>query len=138
MHLFYHPNISETCTLSEEESTHAIRVLRLKNGDEISLIDGKGGFFKARIIEANTRKCVVKVSDKLPIPNSPPRKLSGTESAPFYESGLAKRTVILRTESPSDQTTNICEFRKFALFAALAYRQAGSHRFAWLALLYLF
>lgn len=32
--------------LSEEESFHACRVLRLKNGDQIHILDGKGSVFK--------------------------------------------------------------------------------------------
>jgi 16S rRNA (uracil1498-N3)-methyltransferase len=50
MHLFYTPDLSgEFYTLSEEESKHCSRVLRLQEGDIIHLIDGKGGFYSARI-----------------------------------------------------------------------------------------
>ena len=49
MHLFYTPDIKSTIyQLNEEESKHCIRVLRLKNGDKVNLIDGKGGFYLAR------------------------------------------------------------------------------------------
>lgn len=40
-HHFFCPNIGEE-TLSEEESNHAVRVLRLKEGDHISVMDGNG------------------------------------------------------------------------------------------------
>lgn len=62
MHLFYTPDIaSNTYTLNEEESKHCVRVLRLNNGETIRLIDGKGGFFKAEITDANPKKCSVKI-----------------------------------------------------------------------------
>lgn len=63
--VFYHPQVYETGILSKEESRHAIRVLRLKKGDEIYLADGKGGLFKAEILEPDPKKCIVKVIDTL-------------------------------------------------------------------------
>ncbi len=62
MQLFYAPDISgNTYTLNEEESKHCIRVLRLTIGDEITLIDGKGGLFKTRIIRPEPKRCMVEV-----------------------------------------------------------------------------
>ncbi len=37
------------CTLSEDAAHHAIRVLRLREGDEVTLFNGRGGEFAARI-----------------------------------------------------------------------------------------
>ena len=52
MHLFYTPDLSgKNYTLDETESKHCTRVLRLSNHDIIHLIDGKGGFHKAEIID---------------------------------------------------------------------------------------
>ncbi|MDZ4787879.1 MAG: 16S rRNA (uracil(1498)-N(3))-methyltransferase [Blastochloris sp.] len=51
---FYCLDFSEAC-LSEEESHHAHTVLRLKEGDQISLFDGKGAEAKAQILQ--TDKC---------------------------------------------------------------------------------
>ncbi|MCH8902988.1 MAG: 16S rRNA (uracil(1498)-N(3))-methyltransferase [Bacteroidetes bacterium] len=65
MPVFYAPNVhSEVHQLDETESKHCIRVLRLKKGDEISLVDGVGGFYTAEIIEDDQRKCVVAIKDK--------------------------------------------------------------------------
>jgi len=62
MQLFYAPNISgNTFTLNEEESKHCIRVLRLNVGDEITLIDGKGGLFKTRIVNPEPKRCQVEI-----------------------------------------------------------------------------
>lgn len=57
MHLFYTPDIKATIyQLSEEESKHCIRVLRLKIGDKVNLIDGKGGFYLAEIISDHPKR----------------------------------------------------------------------------------
>ena len=62
MHLFYIPGIqSDRIQLSEEESKHALRVLRLSQGDIVGLIDGVGGFYEAEIVEAHAKKCLLKV-----------------------------------------------------------------------------
>lgn len=64
MHLFYDPTIDinqSSHILSEEESKHACRVLRLKEGDEILLLNGKGFEFKARINDANPKRCSVEI-----------------------------------------------------------------------------
>lgn len=64
MHLFYTPDIvSSTYTLSEEESKHAIRVLRLKIGDKIQLIDGKGGWYEAVITDDHQKHCCVSITE---------------------------------------------------------------------------
>jgi 16S rRNA (uracil1498-N3)-methyltransferase len=48
-------------TLSEEESGHAIRVMRLQAGSHIHLVDGQGGFYEARITDAHAKKCKAEV-----------------------------------------------------------------------------
>jgi 16S rRNA (uracil1498-N3)-methyltransferase len=58
MQLFYVPNISGSeIILDETESKHAIRVLRLQNGNHVQVIDGAGGFYEAEITDANHKKC---------------------------------------------------------------------------------
>ena len=42
--------------LSEEESFHAYRVLRLKNGDQIHILDGKGKRFQAELELVDSKK----------------------------------------------------------------------------------
>ena len=58
--LFYTPNIAHNQELPPEEAVHALRVLRLKNGDKVQLIDGKGGFYEAKII-LEGKKCILNV-----------------------------------------------------------------------------
>lgn len=63
MHIFYTPDITgNSYTLDETESKHSIRVLRLEQGDEIILVDGKGGFFTAQIVDPNPKRCSVRVT----------------------------------------------------------------------------
>ncbi len=62
MHLSYTPNISDaTLVLSEEESKHCINVLRMKDNDELILVDGIGGYYKAKITQAHSKKCEVNI-----------------------------------------------------------------------------
>jgi len=64
MHLFYVPeltSVTKSIYLSEDESKHACRVLRLKMNDEVSLLDGVGGVYHARIEEDNPKKCLLQI-----------------------------------------------------------------------------
>jgi len=62
MHLFYTPDLNDTIyTLNEQESKHCIKVLRLSTNDMVQLIDGKGGFFTAKIKEPDPKKCTVEI-----------------------------------------------------------------------------
>ncbi len=63
MHLFYTPDITlPSYTLSEEESKHAIRVLRLQLHDEVILVDGTGGKYTAQITDANPKKTILHIT----------------------------------------------------------------------------
>ena len=65
MHLFYTPDITtDIYTLSEEESKHCTRVLRLQQGDTVNLVDGVGGLYTAIIQDANQKKCQLQIIDK--------------------------------------------------------------------------
>jgi 16S rRNA (uracil1498-N3)-methyltransferase len=57
MKLFFHPNPVVDAALNEEESMHAIKVLRLKEKDLIHIIDGKGNLYEAEINKAHAKKC---------------------------------------------------------------------------------
>lgn len=57
MAIFYVPNINSEAVLPEEESLHAVKVLRLQAGSEIELVDGVGGYYIARITSAHHKRC---------------------------------------------------------------------------------
>lgn len=61
MHVFYTPDIQTRTELPEEEAAHAIRVLRLQVGDEVTLTDGKGCFYRAEISTATNKRCLVNI-----------------------------------------------------------------------------
>ncbi|MCU0471707.1 MAG: 16S rRNA (uracil(1498)-N(3))-methyltransferase [Arcicella sp.] len=64
MNIFYEPKIKETLKLNEEESRHAIKVLRLSAGDLLHVVDGKGGFYKCQVKVAHEKKCEVKITEE--------------------------------------------------------------------------
>ncbi len=65
MHLFYTPDLlNDTYRLSEEESKHCVRVLRLTDGETLFLVDGMGTFCEAVIINAHPKACILKIVGK--------------------------------------------------------------------------
>lgn len=65
MHVFYTPDILRNPELPEEEAQHCTRVLRLGVGDNITLTDGKGNFYKAEITVANNKRCLVAITETI-------------------------------------------------------------------------
>lgn len=66
MNLFYDSlieNFDKSFILSEEESHHALRVLRMKKGDTLNLINGKGSLFTTEIIGTEGKKCHLNILD---------------------------------------------------------------------------
>ena len=63
MHWFYTENISgSTHDFDQEESKHAIRVLRLGKGDQVRLTNGKGSVFHAVIKDDNPKQCRLEIT----------------------------------------------------------------------------
>lgn len=65
MHVFYTPDIQTKAELPEEEAQHCTRVLRLTTGDEITLTDGKGYFYRAEITTATNKRCLVTIKESI-------------------------------------------------------------------------
>lgn len=63
--IFYAPNIATDNRLSEEESQHAVKVLRLVDGDQIELVDGQGGYYTAEIVFPHPKHCEVRILSKV-------------------------------------------------------------------------
>ncbi|MDR1676502.1 MAG: 16S rRNA (uracil(1498)-N(3))-methyltransferase [Tannerella sp.] len=61
MSLFYAPEIAGLPILPEDEAAHALRVLRLSAGSEITLTDGKGFFYLATIRQPHPKQCELTV-----------------------------------------------------------------------------
>lgn len=56
-HFFYVPDAAVVRELPESEAQHAMRVLRLGEGDHIFLMDGEGCFYRATVALASKRHC---------------------------------------------------------------------------------
>lgn len=116
MQLFYAPDIAPPLyTLSEEESKHCVRVLRLGCGDTLHITDGRGNLFCCRITDDNPRRCTVEVVaterefEKLPYDLT--MAVAPTKNAERFEWFLEKATEVgvsgiipLRTEHSERRT----------------------------------
>lgn len=63
---FYVPDAANQVELPAEEATHALRVLRLKGGDEIFLMDGEGSFYRAEVTAASSKRCLYEIKENMP------------------------------------------------------------------------
>ena len=61
---FYDPEVSGE--LPKEEAHHALKVLRLGDGDEIRLMDGKGTFYRATITAATGHRLLYQIDEAEP------------------------------------------------------------------------
>lgn len=60
------PDAASATELPADEASHAVRVLRMKPGDEMVLMDGVGTFFKAEVAVASPHHCVYRVLEETP------------------------------------------------------------------------
>lgn len=66
MNLFFVPDITgSSIELNIEESRHCIKVLRLKKGDPVSLINGKGSIFEAVILLPDPKGCILEITKEI-------------------------------------------------------------------------
>ena len=99
MQLFYAPEIVPPYhTLTEEESKHCVRVLRLGVGDRLSLTDGVGTLYHCRITDDHPKRCTVEVveqiSDFEPLPYHLTMAVAPTKNNDRYEWFLEKATEV--------------------------------------------
>jgi 16S rRNA (uracil1498-N3)-methyltransferase len=81
--------------LDPEEASHAVRVLRMKTGDQLLLTDGKGARGVAEIVFAGKHDCAVKVVEFELVPHRPYRihlAIAPTKSIDRFEWFLEKAT----------------------------------------------
>jgi len=64
MQIFYAPDITgDSYTLNEIESKHIIRVLRMKRGSSVRLIDGSGNLYEGVVENPDQRECTITITD---------------------------------------------------------------------------
>ena len=95
MEIFFSREISSgRCILSGDEAAHCIRVLRHREGDLISVIDGDGTLLSCRIISASQQKVETEIISETPDWGSHPYHLhlavSPTKNNDRYEWFLEK------------------------------------------------
>ena len=59
---FYDPELRGE--LPKEEAQHAVRVLRLQEGDELNLMDGRGNYYRAQITMASNHRCAYSIIEQ--------------------------------------------------------------------------
>lgn len=99
MQLFYASDIIPPYyTLSEEESKHCVRVLRLGRGDTLHITDGRGYLFCCEITDDNPKRCSVRVvethAEFEPLNYSLTMAVAPTKNADRYEWFLEKATEV--------------------------------------------
>lgn len=71
---FYFPErkpLQEKIILDEHSSRHVVQVLRMKEGEQIKLTDGKGNWMTAEIATAHKKHCAVRIMNVQFTPQSP-------------------------------------------------------------------
>lgn len=68
MHRFYAPDIASDGILPEEESRHVVRVLRLSEGDEVEVVDGRGTLYTCRVALAHAKHCHLNIEATRHVP----------------------------------------------------------------------
>ena len=72
MNAFFQDNVQEgTNQLPEEEARHCVQVLRHQVGDEILVLDGKGGQYHSIITSISKRSCLYQVTSAEQAPEKP-------------------------------------------------------------------
>ena len=54
-------NVNNIVVLDENTSKHIVQVLRMQNGEQLQLTDGKGNLFTCEITDNNRKKCVAAI-----------------------------------------------------------------------------
>lgn len=99
---FYVADLSgDTLTLEEDTSKHIVQVLRMQVDELLLLTDGKGTKATASIIDANRKRCTVKLADRTHEPASAASVAIGislVKNASRFEWFLEKATEVGVTE----------------------------------------
>lgn len=95
---FYVPNAEKEMELPEEEAQHAVRVLRMQQGDEMMLMDGNGVFHRATVAETTKKRCLYHIEESLPQPR---------QWLPHLHLAMAPTKNMDRTEWMAEKATEI-------------------------------
>jgi 16S rRNA (uracil1498-N3)-methyltransferase len=69
MQLYFSPDVNaDELILDKDEAHHLVHVVRIENGEEILLTDGKGVLAKAEVLKASAKDCRVRILERKIIP----------------------------------------------------------------------
>lgn len=100
---FFHSNLSpqQTLILDEGNSKHVVQVLRMGKSERLNLTDGKGNLATGEIIDANKKKCQIRIIGSKFTPHLPRRitiAISLLKNTGRFEWFLEKATELGITE----------------------------------------
>lgn len=120
-----------TALITGEEAQHISRVLRMKKGDEVTLCDGEGNFYEARLTDFNEKSVEAEILSVRRAETEPRVKLSifqGVPKNPKLETIVQKLTEIgatavvpmdtQRAVAKLDKSAKVERLRKIAREAA--------------------
>lgn len=120
-----------TALITGEEAQHISRVLRMKKGDAVTLCDGEGNFYEARLTEFDEKSVTAEILSVRPAETEPQVKLcifQGVPKNPKLETIIQKLTEIgasalvpmntARAVAKLDKSAKIDRLRKIAREAA--------------------
>lgn len=125
---FYAPDIAESGLLPESDSGHCVRVLRMRAGDSIEVVDGSGNLYHCELTDADPRGASVEIRSCESLPKSwegmitiaiaPPKNADRMEwlVEKLVEIGV-DRIVPLRCEHSERKSVNVERLRKIAVSA---------------------
>lgn len=128
MKLFYGEIEGNKVIINDEEQQHIVKVLRMKNGEEIHVTDGKGNLASGKLI-IEGKKAGIEVSDiKTDIPDFNPKlhiaiaPTKNIDRIEFFvekavEMGISEITFLL-TEKTERKNINIDKIRKQSIAAS--------------------
>lgn len=128
MKLFYGEIEGNKITINDEEQQHIVKVLRMKNGEEIHVTDGKGNLASGKLIiegkKANITVAEIKTNlpdfkTKLHIAIAPTKNIDRIEF--FVEKAVemgASEITFLQTEKTERKNINVDKIRKQAIAAS--------------------
>lgn len=128
MKLFYGEIEGNKITINDEEQQHIVKVLRMKNGEEIHVTDGKGNLASGKLIiegkKANIEVAEIKTDlpdfkTKLHIAIAPTKNIDRIEF--FVEKAVemgASEITFLQTEKTERKNINVDKIRKQAIAAS--------------------
>lgn len=130
MPLFFIPGLTATAThatLSEEDSKHAVKVLRMPVGASLTLTDGCGGEYEAVIEDAHAKHCRVAIKEytehsqrpySIHIAIAPTKNIDRTEY--FVEKAVElgiERISFIKTSNSERKNINLERIERIALSA---------------------